>query len=479
MWPAPTTIASKRPPRRSGSPFALPFQCPAAHEAGLLVELHREAQAGLGRRDLEHLDLGVGRRHVVDIDQHQARLDPRHVERQQAGGLQAVGGPSDRERIPQRLRVLRGNPELVAEVAGVAGTGHGDRRAAGVAGQAAELTAGQVEVAHPGEVDTFYGRLGDRPRPRSLERQHAGVGGNVTHLDIHAPTAVLEPAQARRRGADQEPLALQPLHVAVLQQMAVLVAPRRVHDPADAALREVARHDAVEQALRVGAPDLVLEQRRHVDQSGRVADRPVVAVRRRLVAQGAGVARPVAPGAALAQSLRTAVERRPQRLQRVHAVAAQGTLAATEAALGQPTVALRVRVAANQSLRLQHTEQPVRRRRMESVRRGEVRQPMLRLLRRERPVEGQRPLDGLRSLWSPARHGRMISHGGSADGYGPTTPHGALSSPPPETSRRPLPITVRTPRASAKVPPNSFNQSCSSPTLKPSQEVSVAAAPVC
>ena len=211
--------------------------------------------------------------------------------------------------------------------------------------------------------------------------------------------------------------------------MTVLVAPRRVHDPADPALSEVPRHHPVEQPFRIHPRDLVLEQWRHVDQRGRVAHRPVLVVRLRLVVQGAGVTRPVPPGVAFAQRLGTAMKRCPERLQQSHAVAADRTLGAAVAALRQPEVALRIRIAADQPLRFQHTEQPVRRRGMESVRRGQVRQPVLRLFRGKRPIERQRPLNGLCSLRSPARHERMISHGGTRTDPDNRCNHRALRRP--------------------------------------------------
>ena len=346
----------------------------------------------------------MGGRDVVDVDQHQARLDPRHVQRQETRGLQAVRSASQRKRVPEGLRVLRRDPEFVAEVAGVAGARHGDRGARVFPGQVAELAGRQIEVAHPAEVDALDRRLGDRARPRPLERQRAEVFRDVPDRGVHAPAAVLEPAQAGLRGADQEPVLPQTLHVAVLQDVAVLVAPRGVGDPADPALRDVARHHPVEQPLGLRSLHLVLEQRRDVEEGRRVADRPVLALGRRLVRLGADVTRPVAPGAALAEGLGPSMKRRPERLERPQAIAPHRPPAAAEAALGQPDVALSVRIAADQPFRFQHAEQPVRRRGMEPVRRGQVRQPVLRLLRREGAIEGQRPLNGLRSLRRPASH---------------------------------------------------------------------------
>ena len=235
-------------------------------------------------------------------------------------GSSPWSSPASTRALPQRLRALGGHPELVAEIARVARAGHGHRTASGAR---ANFSGREVEVAHRAEVNARRGRLSNGPSPRPLERQHADLFRDVPHLDVHAPAAVLEPAQAGLRRADQKALAREALHVAVLQQMALLVAPGRVHHPARATLREVPRHEAIQQPFGVRAGDLVLEQRRHVDQAGRVADRPVLAFGRRLVGFDARVARPVTPRSALAQRGRPPVERRPQGFERSQTVVAR------------------------------------------------------------------------------------------------------------------------------------------------------------
>jgi hypothetical protein len=64
----------------------------------------------------------------------------------------------------------------------------------------------------------------------------------------------------------------------IVDDLAVLVAPRRVVDPAGCELRRVAGDHAVDEARGVGAVDPVLEQRRDVDEGRGLADRVVLDV---------------------------------------------------------------------------------------------------------------------------------------------------------------------------------------------------------
>ena len=84
----------------------------------------------------------------------------------------------------------------------------------------------------------------------------------------------------------------EPRHRAVVDHLAVFIAPRRVVDLADGHLRRVARDDAIDQAHRIAAGHAVLEERRHVDQRARVANRVVFVLVMRLVGADRVVARP-------------------------------------------------------------------------------------------------------------------------------------------------------------------------------------------
>ena len=93
----------------------------------------------------------------------------------------------------------------------------------------------------------------------------------------------------------------QPRHRAVVDHLAVLVAPRRVVHLADGDLERVARDQAIDELDRVAAGDQVLEERRDVDQRRGVADRVVLVLVVRLVGADRVVARPLAIVEALAQ----------------------------------------------------------------------------------------------------------------------------------------------------------------------------------
>ena len=99
-------------------------------------------------------------------------------------------------------------------------------------------------------------------------------------------------------------------HRAVVEQLALVVAPARVVDLPDRELRDVARHDAVEQPRGVRALDQVLHQRRDVDQRRVIADRPVLALEPEVVGADRDVARPAAPVLRQAQRGRARVEGR-------------------------------------------------------------------------------------------------------------------------------------------------------------------------
>ena len=92
----------------------------AADEA-LLGEVHGPAEVELERRGPLARDQRLAGGDVIDIDQHEARLDACQVERQHAGGHDAVGSPGRDECIPDGQGVGAVHPDLVAEIAGIAG----------------------------------------------------------------------------------------------------------------------------------------------------------------------------------------------------------------------------------------------------------------------------------------------------------------------------------------------------------------------
>ena len=95
----------------------------------------------------------------------------------------------------------------------------------------------------------------------------------------------------------------------VVDDLAVLVAPRRVDDAADRHLRRVAGDHPVDQPERVGPRHDVLVERGDVDQRGRLADRVVLDVVGVGIDARGEIARPLAP-------LHLAVEGRGARMER-------------------------------------------------------------------------------------------------------------------------------------------------------------------
>ena len=130
----------------------------------------------------------------------------------------------------------------------------------------------------------------------------AAISSETSSIWTFMPRGVLpEPAQARIRGRPAERLLRQPRHRPVVDHLAVLVAPRRVVDLPDRHLRHVARDQPIHQPRRVGPRHHVLEERRHVDQRGGVADGVVFVLVMALVGADGVIPGPLAIVQALAQ----------------------------------------------------------------------------------------------------------------------------------------------------------------------------------
>ncbi len=131
------------------------------------------------------------------------------------------------------------------------------------------------------------------------------------------PTAFID-SQRSDGSADvmRKRLLGQARHGAVVEQLAVLVAPAGVIDLADRHLEDVARGHLVQQARGVRALDDVFHQRRDVDQRRRVADRPVLAIELELVGADDDVPGPAPPILREAQARRALVEGRAFELER-------------------------------------------------------------------------------------------------------------------------------------------------------------------
>ena len=148
------------------------------------------------------------------------------------------------QRVPDGDRAVPRHPDLVAEIAGVAGARDLDRHAGDRPARHAEIfQAADVGVGH--RVEQAAGR-------RPLQRERGHLLRDVLDVDVQADGVLREPAQAGIGRGPAERVLGQPRHRSVVDHLAVLVAPRRVVDLADGELRRVARDDAIDQRLGVG-----------------------------------------------------------------------------------------------------------------------------------------------------------------------------------------------------------------------------------
>ncbi len=195
------------------------------------------------------------------------RPDARRLERARAARVD--------DRVPRGDRALARDPDLVAEVARVAGA-RDERRVP------EQVDVGEAVVLHPREIGAGE-PLEELARSRTLQRERAELVGHVGDRDVEAGGARVEPARVALGRREPEMRVADARDRAVVDDLAARVAPRRVGHVAYRHLREIARDEPIEERVRVGPADVVFEQRRHVDQRARVADREVLAVLRELV----------------------------------------------------------------------------------------------------------------------------------------------------------------------------------------------------
>ena len=143
----------------------------------------------------------------------------------------------------------------------------------------------------------FSSLAGGRP----LQRERRDFLGNVFDLDIHAQGVLAEPAQAGVGGGPAVGVFVEARDGAVVDHLALLVAPAAVDHLAHADLVDVAGDDAVHQLGGVFAGDQVLVERRDVDERGGVADGVVLVLVMHLVDADRVVARPLAVVQAVAE----------------------------------------------------------------------------------------------------------------------------------------------------------------------------------
>ena len=217
--------------------------------------------------------------------------------------------PRSMQRIPDGQGIRRVQPDLVAEVAGVAGARDGHR------------LAGEHVRCHAEELDAVHRRLAaaiqHRARLRSLQRERGHLLGALGDGHVHADRVHVQPAQRRFGGGEAEAVLVEARHRAVVEQLAFVVAPAGVVHLSDGELGDVARHDPIEQPRGVGALDQVLHQRRDVDQRRVVADRPVLALEAEVVGPDRNVPGPAPPVLRQAERGGARMERRALQLVQV------------------------------------------------------------------------------------------------------------------------------------------------------------------
>src|SRR4029079_652931 len=92
------------------------------------------------------VDLHLLRAVEVDVDEQQPRFDAGDVEREHASRARIEGAADLEEAIPDVHRAVPGHPDLVAEIAGVAGPRDVDWNSG-------DGAAGHAEVLQPREID--------------------------------------------------------------------------------------------------------------------------------------------------------------------------------------------------------------------------------------------------------------------------------------------------------------------------------------
>ena len=130
----------------------------------------------------------------VGVEQEQAGLDAEHVQRGQPERQHAVAIHRVPQRVPDVERVGRVDPDLVAEVAAVAGPADGHAGAA-------DLALGDPEVR-----DVLH--LRDEPleqvaRARALEGERPDVVADLLDRDVVAADAVREVGEVRLGAGEQ------------------------------------------------------------------------------------------------------------------------------------------------------------------------------------------------------------------------------------------------------------------------------------
>ena len=145
---------------------------------------------------------------------------------------------------------------------------------------------------------TAFRQLG---RGRTLQRERRNLLRNILDLHVHVQAVLPEPAQARIGGSPAIDVLFQARDRAVVDDLALFIAPAAIDHLPDFDLVDVARDHAVHQARRVLAGDQVLVERRNIDERARVANGVVLVLVMHLVHADGVVSRPFAVVQAVAK----------------------------------------------------------------------------------------------------------------------------------------------------------------------------------
>ena len=252
-----------------------------------LVQVDEPAEAQLEGRVLLLRGEGITNTGELGADKDQPGFDAEHVQCGGADRPKAEVRTNLEQGIPEVDRPRRLDPQFVAEIARVARAGHVDGDLAYGRGASAEILQAAPVLSR--------NRLEHGPRRRPLEGQRSDLPGDVIDSNVQPARVQAEPPVVGLRSRPPERRLFQTAHGAVVDELAALVAPGRVVDLIDLKLAGVSRDDAVDQPDRVGPGDQVLEQRRHVDEPGRLANGVVLDVDRIGVLADGVIAPPVLP----------------------------------------------------------------------------------------------------------------------------------------------------------------------------------------
>ncbi len=198
-------------------------------------------------------------------------FDARLLERVAADRTDAVQLPGLEQRIPQCLGFAGIDPQLVAQVTGKPGTRHHQLGTFEVAVHQAEGFQ-RVETRQP-----QFAEHAERRRSLHGERRH--VLSFVGDRHIQADCGGLQPGKMALLRTQPVLAFAQVEDRAVVDDLALVVAPDRVGDAPGPDLCHVASDQAIDVVERVRSGDAVFRHRRQVEDSRRVANRKVLGVR--------------------------------------------------------------------------------------------------------------------------------------------------------------------------------------------------------